>query len=137
MLVGSCAGGIRDQALLCWSEAPHSPAREEFVQVLESHSEEAVIRSTLQVSERTKVTLIGKDYTGIGFVKSCRAEGETFIVTISMADDDPTNAPHSQRDPGVLAVDNFLTEEDEAKILQDLDDWTARWGGFSPVPILI
>ena len=137
MLVGSSAGGIRDQALLCWSEAPHSPAREEFVQVLESHSEEAVIRTALQVSERTKVTLIGKDYTGIGFVKSCRAEGKNYIVTISMADGDLTDAPLSRRDPGVLAVDNFLTEEEEAKILQDLDDWTACLGRFSPVPVLM
>jgi hypothetical protein len=125
-----------DQALLCWSEAPNFPAREEFVQVLETHSQEAVIKSTLEVSEQTKVTLIGKDYTGIGIVKSCRGEGKNFIVTISMGNENAPGGPTVDRDPGVLAVDSFLTEEEEAKILQDLEDWTACWGVFSPTPTL-
>lgn len=133
---GSCSRRVPDQALLCWSEAPHSPVREEFVQVLDSYGQDAVIKSTLKVSEQTKVTLIGKDYTGIGIVKSCRGEGTNFIVTISMAHDEAVDASALDRDPGVLSIDSFLTEDEETKILQDLDDWTARWGVFSPTPNL-
>jgi hypothetical protein len=127
---------VPDQALLCWSEAPYSPAREEFVQVLENHSQEAVIKSSLEVSEQTKVTLIGKDYTGIGIVKSCREDGKNYILTISMSSDDTATPPLLDRDPGVLTVDSFLTEEQEAKILEDLEDWTACWKVFSPTPHL-
>jgi hypothetical protein len=133
---GSVPRRALDQALLCWSEAPNFPAREEFVQVLETHSQEAVIKSTLEVSEQTKVTLIGKDYTGIGIVKSCRGQGENFILTISMSDESTSAPPHAERDPGVLAVDSFLTEDEEEQILKDLEDWTARWGVFSPNPAL-
>jgi hypothetical protein len=126
-----------DQALLCWSEAPHSPAREEFVQVLESHLAEAVIKSSLEVSEQTKVTLIGKDYTGIGTVKSCRRDGKSFILTISIGDAEMLEPMREDRDPGVLTVDSFVTEEEEAKILQDLDDWTAFGNGWWPAPLSV
>jgi hypothetical protein len=125
-----------DQALLCWSETPHSPAREEFVEVLESHLTGAVIKSSLEVSEQTKVTLIGKDYTRIGIVKSCREDGKSFILTISMGDADVLQPVLEDCDPGVLTVDSFLTEEEEAKILQGLDDWTAFGNGWSPAPLL-
>ena len=122
---------VPDRALLCWSEAPHSPSREEFVQVLESHLSEAVIKSDLKVSEETKVRLIGKDYTGIGIVKSCRRDGESFILTISIEDEESNYPPDSEFDPGVLAIDSFLTEEQEAKILDDLEDWTGGWDSLA------
>lgn len=134
-LDGSISRRVPNQALLCWSEAPYSPAREEFVQVLESHSQEAVIKSTLAVNEQTKVTLIGKDYTGIGIVKSCRGDGKNFIVTIALEDENAELPVLPERDPGVRAVDNFLTEEEETKILQDLDDWVANWGVFPAKPL--
>jgi|ERR1700728_3455473 hypothetical protein len=109
-----------DQALLCWSEAPNSPSREEFVQVLETHLSEAIIKSNLKVDEKTKVTLIGKDYTGIGIVRACRRDGKNFIVTIGMGEERTGPAPGIERDPSVLVVDDFITEEQEAKILNDL-----------------
>jgi hypothetical protein len=119
-------GGESGQALLCWFETPNSPSREEFVQVLESHPSVALIKSALQVSEQTKVTLIGKDYTGIGIVKSCRKDGKSFILTIGMGDESVKLTPSSQPDPGALVVDDFLTEEQEAKILEELSDSTYR-----------
>jgi len=127
----SISRGVPNQALLCWSEAPYSFSREEFVQVLESHLSEAVIKSALKVSEETNVTLIGKDYTGIGIVKSCRKDGESFILTIRM-EEDQSNVPRcGDVDPGVLTVDNFLTEEQEAKILDDLEEWSGCWQLFA------
>ena len=105
--------------------------------MLATHSQEATIKSTLEVREQTKVTLIGKDYTGIVIVTSCRGDGQSFILTISMGKDQSAGSPSLQRDPGVLAVDSFLTEEEEAKILQDLDDWTASWNVSYPAPVFI
>jgi hypothetical protein len=130
---GTHSRGNPNQALLCWSEAPHSPSREEFVQVLESHLSEAVIQSARRVSEETKVRLIGKDYTGIGIVKSCRKEGHSFILNIWIGDEESSLPPFPAKDPGILSVENFLTEEEEAKILEELEDWTSRFQVVSPV----
>ncbi len=88
--------------------------------MLRSRFQEAVIRSACRVREDTPVQLIGKQYTGEGIVRSCREEGESFILRISMGAD--IMIPYiSERDPGVLAAEDFLTEEQEAKILEDLD----------------
>jgi hypothetical protein len=114
--------GESGQALLCWSDAPNSPTREEFVQVLESYTSEALIKSALSVDEKTKVTLIGKDYTGIGIVKSCRKEGTNFILHIGISDLSSSAALPPDIDPGALLVDDFLTEEQETKILEGLQD---------------
>jgi hypothetical protein len=119
--------GQPDQALLCWSDPPNSPVREEFVQILQSHLTEAVIRSSLEVSEETKVTLIGKDYTGIGIVKSCRRDGESFILSIIRTDESFQTTLPSSADPGALVVDDFLTEEQESKILEGLQYALSSW----------
>jgi len=117
----TCPDGS-DKVLLRWSDTPNSPSREEIVEILETDPDEAVIRSALKVSERTEVLLIGKDYSEMGVVRSCRQQGNKFIVTIQMG---PAAEPFqrgSQVDPGVLAIDDFLTEEQEAQILNDLDE---------------
>jgi len=126
-----------DQALLCWSEAPNSPSREEFVQVLETHLSEAVIKSTLKVNEKTKVTLIGKDYTGIGIVRSCRGDGKNFIVTIGIGEEGMRTGPVGKPDPSVLVIDEFITEEQESKILQDLADSVQRRFARPRFPMLL
>jgi hypothetical protein len=119
-----------DQALLCWSEPPTSPWHEEFVQVLKTHLSEAVIKSAFKVNEKTKVTLIGKDYTGIGIVKSCEEDGKNFILTVLMGEQKAAPISNSPSDPGALLVDQFTTEEQEAKILQDLEDSIPRRFSF-------
>jgi hypothetical protein len=126
-----------DQALLCWSEAPNSPSREEFVQVLETHLSEAVIKSTLKVNEKTKVTLIGKDYTGIGIVKSCREDGKNFIVTIGIGGEWTRPAPAGEPDPSVMVIDEFITEDQEAQILHDLSNSPRHRFPLPKVPMLL
>jgi hypothetical protein len=122
MSSGHTSSGVEsDQALLCWSEAPNSLSREEFVQVLETHLSEAIIKSNLKVDEKTKVTLIGKDYTGIGIVRACRKDGKNFIMTIGMEAGRTGLARAEQPDPSVLVIDDFLTEEQESQILNDLE----------------
>ncbi|MBV9762245.1 MAG: hypothetical protein JO340_16915 [Acidobacteriaceae bacterium] len=75
------------------------------------------------MSEKTKVTLIGKDYTGIGIVKSCQEDGKNFILNLTLGEQ---KATRMKPDPSVLLVDDFITEEQEAKILQDLEDSMPR-----------
>ena len=94
--------------------------------MLESHASEAVIKIALSIDVKTKVKLIGRDYTGIGIVRSCRKDGKNFILTIQVDANPRTSRVPLDRDPGVLAVDTFLTEEEEEKILNDLEDWTPR-----------
>jgi hypothetical protein len=119
--------GQTGQALLCWSDAPNSPVREEFVQILQAQATETVIRCSLKVAEETKVTLIGKDYTGIGIVKSCRRDGETFILNIGLTEDSMLAELPLTADPGALVVDDFITEEQETKILEGLKDSLRSW----------
>jgi len=105
--------------------------------VLETHLSEAIIKSTLKVNEKTKVTLIGKDYTGIGIVKSCRGDGKNFIMTIGIGEEWIRPAPAGEPDPSVLVIDEFITEEQEAQILQDLSDSMRCRFAFPKVPMLL
>jgi hypothetical protein len=104
--------GNADQLLLRWSENPALPLREEQVEVVRFCLSESVIRSALRISENTQVYIIGKHYTGSGIVRSCHQEGEGFLLTIYVG---------MEADPGVFAVDDFLTEEEEFRILEGLD----------------
>ena len=84
---------------------------------------EAVIRCTVQVRKDTPVNLIGKRYTANGVVLSCRRDGNSFILRIHI-DENLTLRYGEEVDPGVLTVEGFLTEEEEAKILKELEEDT-------------
>ena len=108
-----------DQVLLRWSER-NSPRREVIVQVVETHASEAVIRCGLQLSEKTKVYLMGDKFTRTGIVRACRSDGAHFLLTIRATTDDVHTSVASVFDPGIRAVEDFLTEEQEQKILDAL-----------------
>lgn len=109
-------------AVLRWSESPSSPSREELVDILRALPSETLILSALQVNEKTRVYLIKNGYTKTGIVKSCFADRGRFLVEIAIASSDPLNREEAfPPDPGVLAVDSFLTEEEEEQILSNLD----------------
>lgn len=110
----------QNRVLLSWSDPPDSPLREQVVQLIEADSSEAVIRSTLKVREKTRVRLIGEKYTGNGIVRSCKKVQSGFMLTIWIADTGNISSV-SERDPGVIAVENFLTEEQEAEILGEVE----------------
>jgi len=69
----------------------------------------------------TKVYLIQEENTRIGIVQSCRQQGNSFILTITISNN-PVMEAGSQVDPGIFAVDDFVTEEQEAEILRDLEE---------------
>jgi len=107
------------RALLRWSE-PGSPSREAVVQVVERHVSEAVIRCGLQLTKKTKVYLMGEKFTTMGTIRSCRHKGPQFLLTIRTSGTDFTSSTASLLDPGILAVEDFLTEEQEEQILAGL-----------------
>lgn len=122
-----------DHAVLRWCESPTSPSREETVDILQALPSEALIRSALQLTEKTRVYLIKNGYTRIGIVKSCSEDDGRFLVDITMAPADPPSLGDLfPPDPGVLAVDDFLSEEDEERILSDLD----AGGGTGDQPLV-
>ena len=115
-------GGKAQQFFLRWSAAYDSTFREEIVDFINHIHSEWIFRSDVLISERTPVYLTGSSYMGNGIIQSCRQEGPSFILTIDMTNENIYLAPRQQFDPGVMHVDNFLTEEDEAKILDSLAD---------------
>ena len=119
----SACGGIcsddSDRVLLRWSDSPNSTFREEIVQILTSGFSEAVVCSSLKIREETRVSLIGNFYSEFGTVRSCRPEGGKFVVTIRIKPEASTLG--YRVDPGVFAINDFLTEEDELRILEELD----------------
>jgi hypothetical protein len=81
------------------------------------------VRAPRRVGEDTPVTLVATGYTVNGIVRFCRADKESYLITVSTCEisDDQLKTAHFH-DPGALAVDDFLTEEEEAKILESLQD---------------
>ncbi|HEY3937404.1 MAG TPA: hypothetical protein VGL97_08235 [Bryobacteraceae bacterium] len=112
------------QVLLSWSESLDSPKKQEIGQIISIRGADAVIRIAVPIVVGTTVLVTGKYYTGNGIVQSYRKEFETFILTLSKSDDIPFKG--SKRDPGMVVVDNFLTEDEEAQILKDLKNETMR-----------
>ena len=111
---------IIGQAVLRWSE-PDGPFCEIPVQLIEAHASKALIRCEQQLSKKTKVYLMGEKITRFGTVRSCRTDRGAFLLTIASSGDDFTCKPASRLDQGVLAVEDFLTEEQEQQILAALN----------------
>jgi len=69
-----------------------------------------------------------------GIVRFCRPDNNSYLVTVSTQDvPDETFDIRYFRDPGSLAIDDFLTEEEEAKILESLQDAPRSVLGLSAV----
>jgi hypothetical protein len=105
-----------------WSDKYHASPLEERVQLVRRDHVEWVVSSPVRIVEKTQVYLSGDWAMGNGIVRSCRREGATFLLTIAMTVDPSYLTPRQEFDPGVLALDDFLTEEEEAKILESLKD---------------
>ena len=114
------SAGRGDQLFLRWSDHPDLPVREEPVEVIGCDLPELLIRSACRVSVDTEVFLVGSRDTQSGFVRACRSEGEGFLLAIHIGSESIMPKLLPQYDPGHFAVDDFLTEEEEAKILESL-----------------
>jgi hypothetical protein len=116
--------GAPEQVLLSWSDSPDSPKKQELGQIITVHASDAVIRSAVPIMVNTTIQVTGKYYTGNGIVRSCTKENTGYILTLTQSDDFPSQG--SNRDPGVIAVENFLTEEQEAQIHKGLKSESLR-----------
>jgi len=103
---------------LRWSEQKGGSLREELVDILEEHVPQWIIRSAREVNANTPVHLTGENYSGDGIVQSCKQENFGFVITIFMNENEAFAESKAGRDPGVFAIEEFLTEEEEAKILE-------------------
>lgn len=108
-----------NQVLLRWSGRT-SLRRGVVVQVIETHASVAVIRCDLRLSEKTKVYLMGDKITRTGIVQACRPDGAQFLLTIRATKGDFRLTTASVFDPGIRAVEDFLSEEQERQILEAL-----------------
>jgi len=113
------------QVLLRWSDGPNSPCREEVVDLVEAEPRKILTRGALEVTENTQVHLIGNYYIADGVIRSCQKDGTWFLATIAI-DENSSVQSCSARDPGIFAVEDFLTEQQEAEILMSLGDDTPR-----------
>ncbi len=131
----SASAGAWDRVLLCWSDTPQSPLRRELANILETRSAEAILSTSFKIPENTAVQLSGTNYTGQGVVRSCRAESGSFVLTVSIGSETPAALREWDLDPGVLVVDDFLTEEEEAELLKDFENSDEdNWSAFRVLP---
>jgi hypothetical protein len=106
--------------LLRWSDAPDRPWREILAKVLHSDAYGATICSSLRLTEETEVRLLRDRRCDCGIVRACREEGSEFILTIWLTESSVPRSEEPDRDPGVLVVEDFLTEEQEERILAEI-----------------
>ena len=123
-----------DEIILRWSVNPFAPSLELPVEIVDGDNSEPVIRTPLKIGEETPVTLVAKNYMVNGIVRFCRPDKNSYLITVSTQDvpDEGFGAAYF-RDPGTLVVDDFLTEEEEAKILESLQDSPRSALGHSPI----
>jgi hypothetical protein len=120
--------GDSDQVLLSWSDSPGSPKKQELGQIIKVHASDAVIRSAAPIMVNATVRVTGKHHTGNGIVRSCIKSDPGYILTFTESDG-------SKRDPGVVAIEDFLTEEQEAQILKGLKNETLRSAALPELPL--
>jgi hypothetical protein len=114
---------VSDRIILRWFENPSAPAIELPVEVVDADHSELILRVSLKIGEQTPVTLLAKDYMVNGIVGLCRPDRNMYLITVATDDVSVEQVEGARfRDPGALVVDDFLTEEEEAKILESLQD---------------
>jgi hypothetical protein len=119
-LSASIPSGDSGQLLLRWSDGSSFASREEFVDVLSRQLSGIVVRSSSAIAENTPVCLAGAQYIANGIARSCRKDSNSFILGI-LIDTESKIHNTSALDPAIFSVDDFLTEEQEAAILENLD----------------
>ncbi len=124
--------GDSGQLLLRWSDSSHCASHEEFVDVLSRQFSKIVVRSISEVAENTPVYLTGKQYAANGTAGSCRKDASFFIIAIRIDNESVSQSVGSGWDPGIMSVENFVTEEQEDEILRNLNRGVSPGSGPAP-----
>lgn len=121
-----------NKLVLRWVDSPSAPAYEFPVEIVDENDSGPILRAPLNIEEQTPVTLVAEDYTVNGIVRSCLADRNSYLITVATQDvSDQLAGTAYFRDPGVFVLDDFLTEEEEAKILESLGDSSRSLDGDS------
>lgn len=110
------------QLFLYWSDRYATTSREQSVSLVRQTSSEWTVLSPVRIAEQTPVYLSGGTAMGNGIILSCRLENTAYLITISMTNEHLSLPSCHEFDPGVLNIDDFLTEDEEKKILDSLED---------------
>jgi hypothetical protein len=105
-------------ALLRWFEDPRSKPREELVEIIKDQVCQVVVRSFSELRQEAEVTLVTEGCTEESVVQACERESAGFLLTLGIKQ--PRRDGRSAFEPGVFSVDDFLTEEQEAAILEEV-----------------
>lgn len=108
------------QLRIRWWDLQSKSPMEQDVQLIHQSFKEWIVQSPVPIVEQTQVHLNGTFHTGNGIVSSYFREALGFVLTIAMTAEECFALPSHEFDPGALQVDSFLTEEEEAKILDSL-----------------
>lgn len=109
-------------ALVRWSEHLGGLSQEESVVVVSEADQAIRVCTSRPLKETTPVYIWGARNSGNGIVRSCFPDGRNYIVLIEWNREEMLRFGSSNIDPGVFAIDGFLTEEQEDKILESLGD---------------
>jgi hypothetical protein len=123
MSAGTCTRFRVDShhIILRYSHSAFAPALEFPVELVAENDKESILRVPIELGESTAVTLLAENYMVNGIVRFCRADTDAFLITVAKrVITDRQYETAFFHDPGPLGVDDFLTEEEEARILESL-----------------
>ncbi len=114
-------------ALLRWCEQSGFPSQEQIVEVTQALPSQAIILSLSNIKVGTEVHLAGRNYEATGIVRSCVAQGSSFIITVLITHDrSRVGSDLLLFDPGLFVVDSFLSDEAETRILDEFENEAPR-----------
>ena len=105
-----------------WYDPVRDIWQEASVEILLTASFEATIRTLFALDLKTSVYINTEIYSGNGIVTSCKPVEKGYQAVIRLDCEEMLSPQLPQIDPGILSVDGFLTEEQEAKILESLSE---------------
>ena len=110
---------------LRWLDPDSFCSHEQAVQVLQADEYQVVISAPVSLNRSTRVSLkVGND-SEPGTVISCCPDQELFVLVIQMLPSVHFPDHVAERDPGLLVVDDFLSEEQERLLLEEIEQ---EWG---------
>lgn len=113
-------GGIGN--FVRWYDVESAKYQEDPIEILSEENSKATIWTAFGLLQETPVYIKTDSYTGNGIVTSAIPEDKGYRVIIRLDREDMLNPYSSEIDPGVFALERFLTEEEENKILESLGD---------------
>jgi hypothetical protein len=109
--------------ILSWEKTESSKSGELRVEVLTVYKASATLCSPVSLRRKMPLRVMCQEYSGRAIVRTCRRSSRGFIARVHLLEGN-ANARCAVPgfDPGVLAVEGFITEEQEEALLASLND---------------